>query len=116
MADIKDMTFVTTTSASALTAISTISSSTALNAVAVKAGTHGQVVSFIWSVADLIRDSFRRGHYQDVILPFTVLRRLDSVLSPTRQRVFETYSKLKGKLDNLEPQLCKASGYAFYNT
>lgn len=77
---------------------------------------HGEIVSFIWGVADLIRDSFKRGHYQDVILPFTVLRRIDSVLAPTRQKVYETYAKLKGKLDNLDPQLCKASGYAFYNT
>lgn len=76
---------------------------------------HGEIVSFIWGVADLIRDSFKRGHYQDVILPFTVLRRIDSVLAPTRQKVFETYSKLTGKLNNLDPQLCKASGYAFYN-
>src|SRR5215470_10973272 len=77
---------------------------------------HGEIVSFIWGVADLIRDSFKRGHYQDVILPFTVLRRIDLVLAPTRQKVFETNSKLKGKLDNLDPQLCKASGFAFYNT
>src|SRR5262249_53638091 len=77
---------------------------------------HSEIVSFIWGVADLIRDSFKRGHYQDVILPFTVLRRIDSVLAPTRQKVYETHAKLKGKLDNLDPQLCKASGYAFYNT
>ena len=77
---------------------------------------HGEIVSFIWSVADLIRDSFKRGHYQDVILPFTVLRRIDSVLAPNRQKVHETYNKLKGKLENLDPQLCKASGFAFYNT
>ena len=77
---------------------------------------HGEIVSFIWGVADLMRDSFKRGHYQDVILPFTVLRRIDSVLAPTRQHVHETYNKLKGKLDNLDPQLCKASGYSFYNT
>jgi type I restriction enzyme M protein len=77
---------------------------------------HGEIVSFIWNVADLIRDSFKRGHYQDVILPFTVLRRIDAVLAPTRQKVHETYTKLKGKLDNLDPQLCKASGFAFYNT
>src|SRR4051812_44064591 len=73
-------------------------------------------VDFIWGVADLIRDSFRRGHYQDVILPFTVLRRIDQVLAPTRQKVHETYNKLKGKLDNLDPQLRKAAGFAFYNT
>jgi type I restriction enzyme M protein len=77
---------------------------------------HGEIVSFIWGVADLIRDSFRRGRYQDVLLPFTVLRRIDSVLAPTKQKVLDTNTKLKGKLDNLDPQLCKASGFAFYNT
>lgn len=43
---------------------------------------HSQIVSFIWGVADLIRDTFKRGKYQDVILPLTVLRRLDCVLAP----------------------------------
>src|SRR5438477_1249846 len=73
-------------------------------------------VNFIWSVADLIRDTFKRSKYQDVILPLTVLRRIDCVLQPTKERVLETNAKLKGKLENLAPQLCKASGYAFYNT
>ncbi len=41
--------------------------------------------NFIWSIADLIRDAFRRSKYQDVILPFTVLRRIDCVLAPTKQ-------------------------------
>ncbi len=41
---------------------------------------HGEIVSFIWGVADLIRDTFKRGKYQDVILLLTVLRRLDCVL------------------------------------
>jgi type I restriction enzyme M protein len=77
---------------------------------------HGEIVSFIWGVADLIRDSFKRGHYQDVILPFTVLRRIDAVLAPTKQKVIDAYNKYKDKLDNLDPQLCKASGFAFYNT
>ncbi len=77
---------------------------------------HGEMISFIWNVADLIRDSFKRGHYQDVILPFTVLRRIDSVLAPTKQKVLDAYNKLKDKLANLDPQLCKASGFAFYNT
>ncbi len=77
---------------------------------------HSEIVNFIWSVADLIRDSFKRGKYQDVILPLTVLRRIDCVLAPTRQRVRETNAKYKNSLDNLDPQLRKASGYAFYNT
>jgi type I restriction enzyme M protein len=42
---------------------------------------HSDIVSFLWGVADLIRDTFKRGKYQDVILPLTVLRRLDCVLA-----------------------------------
>src|SRR5205809_1109766 len=78
--------------------------------------THSEIVSFIWGVADLIRDTFKRGKYQDVILPFTVLRRLDCVLAPTKKRVLEANAKFKGKLDNPDGQLRKASGFAFYNT
>lgn len=77
---------------------------------------HSEIVSFIWGVADLIRDTFKRGKYQDVILPLTVLRRIDSVLAPTKEKVLKAVSKFKGKLDNLEPQLRKAAGFAFYNT
>lgn len=71
--------------------------------------------AFLWSVADLLRDVFKRGKYQDVILPFTVLRRIDAVLEPTKTQVLATYAKHKGKLDNLDGVLCRASGYAFYN-
>ena len=67
-------------------------------------------------MADLLRDSFKRAKYPDVILPLTVLRRLDCVLEPTKAKVLETHAKLKGRLENLAPQLCKASGFAFYNT
>ena len=77
---------------------------------------HGEIVSFIWGVADLIRDTFKRGKYQDVILPLTVLRRLDCVLAPTKEAVLEVNAKFKGKLENLDPQLRKASGFAFWNT
>src|SRR2546427_5070176 len=78
---------------------------------------HGEIVSFIWGVADLIRDTFRRGHYQDVILPLTVLRRLDCVLAPTKEKVLRRQGELRDKkLENLAPQLRKASGFAFYNT
>jgi type I restriction enzyme M protein len=72
--------------------------------------------NFIWGTADLIRDTFKRGKYQDVILPFTVLRRIDSVLVPTKPKVLETYHQLKDRLDNLDPQLRRVAGYAFYNT
>ena len=78
--------------------------------------THSGIVSFFWGVADLIRATFKRGKYQDVILPFTVLRRLDCVLEPTKKKVLETNAKFKEKVDNLYPQLRRASGFAFWNT
>lgn len=78
---------------------------------------HGEIVSFCWAVADLIRDTFKRGKYQDVILPLVVLRRLDCVLAPTKQKVLTKQAELhQKKLENLDPQLRKASGFAFYNT
>jgi type I restriction enzyme M protein len=77
---------------------------------------HSQIVSFLWGVADLIRDTFKRSKYQDVILPLTVLRRLDSVLTPTKPKVLEVQARFSGKIDNLDPLLRKASGFAFYNT
>jgi type I restriction enzyme M protein len=78
---------------------------------------HTEIVSFLWSVADLIRDTFKRGKYQDVILPLTVLRRLDCVLAATKERVLKRHAELKGKgLEVLDPQLRRASGFAFYNT
>jgi len=78
---------------------------------------HSELANFIWGVANLIRDTFKRGKYQDVILPFTVLRRLDCVLARTKPRVLAKQAELRGKkLENLDPQLRKASGYAFYNT
>jgi type I restriction enzyme M protein len=78
---------------------------------------HSEIVSFLWGVADLIRDTFKRGKYQDVILPLTVLRRVDAVLAPTKEKVLEAQARLKEKkLENPDAQLRKASGYAFYNT
>jgi type I restriction enzyme M protein len=78
---------------------------------------HSEIVSFLWGVADLIRDTFKRGKYQDVILPLTVLRRLDCVLAPTKEKVLRRQAELRDKkLENLDRQLCKASGFAFYNT
>jgi type I restriction enzyme M protein len=77
---------------------------------------HSQIVSFIWGVADLIRDTFKRGKYQDVILPLTVLRRLDCVLAPTKRRVLEVQARYKGRIENLEGQLTRAAGFKFFNT
>lgn len=78
---------------------------------------HGEIVSFLWGVADLIRDTFKRGKYQDVILPLTVLRRLDCVLAPTREEVLQRQAELSGLgLEDQHLQLCRASRLAFYNT
>ena len=78
---------------------------------------HSEIVSFLWGVADLIRDSFKRGKYQDVILPLTVLRRLDCVLGPTKEVVLQRQARLRARgLEDLHRQLCLASGFAFYNT
>ena len=77
---------------------------------------HQESVSFIWNVANLIRDTFKRSEYADVILPFTVLRRVDCVIRPTQDAVRKQYLDLRGKIDNLDPLLRKTSGVAFYNT
>ena len=54
----------------------------------------GEKVSFIWSVADLLRGPYRPNQYKDVMLPMTVLRRLDCVLEPTKDKVLERQNKL----------------------
>jgi type I restriction enzyme M protein len=78
---------------------------------------HSEIVSFLWGVADLIRDTFKRGKYQDVILPLTVLRRLDCVIADTKDRVLKRQAELKGRgLEDMDAQLRRASGFAFYNT
>ena len=77
---------------------------------------HSQIVSFIWGVADLIRDTFKRGKYQDVILPLTVLRRLDCVLAPSKLKVMEVQARYQDRIENPKGLLQTASGFAFYNT
>ena len=78
---------------------------------------HSEITSFLWGVADLIRDSFKRGKYQDVILPLTVLRRLDCVLAPTKEAVLRRQAELTQRgLQTLHRQLCITSGFEFYNT
>ena len=61
--------------------------------------------AFIWSVADLLRGDYKQSEYGKVILPFTVLRRLDCVLEPTKTAVLERHRELSGRIDNLEPVL-----------
>ena len=76
------------------------------------------ITNFIWGIADdTLRDVFVRGKYRDVILPMTVLRRLDAVLEPTKSKVLEMKVALdKEKVTNQDAALRSASGQAFYNT
>ncbi len=77
---------------------------------------HQEKVNFIWSIAELLRDDFKRSKYQDVALPLTVLRRLDCVLEKTKPEVLKKYEQYKDRLSDLSGILTKASGYSFYNT
>ncbi|MDA8070629.1 MAG: class I SAM-dependent DNA methyltransferase [Actinomycetota bacterium] len=72
--------------------------------------------AFIWSVADLLRGDYKQSEYGKVILPLTVLRRLDCVLEPTKAAVLARAAKLRGQVDNVEPVLCAVAGQRFYNT
>lgn len=74
------------------------------------------VAKLIMSLSNLLRDYYKRSKRADVILPFTVLRRLDCVLEPTKQKVLDQYDKYKNKLEDLSGILKKTSGYNFYNT
>ncbi|GGK51758.1 type I restriction-modification system subunit M [Salinarimonas ramus] len=75
------------------------------------------ITSFIWGIADdVLRDVYRRGKYRDVILPMTVIRRLDAVLEPTKERVLAEKARLDSEgLVNQEAALTLAAGEAFYN-
>ncbi len=72
--------------------------------------------SFIWSVADLLRGDYRQSDYGKVILPFTVLRRLDCVLGPTKAKVLAEFDAKKKAGLNPDPFLRRVSGVGFYNT
>ncbi len=76
------------------------------------------ISSFIWGIADdVLRDVYVRGKYRDVILPMTVIRRLDAVLEPTKEAVLRKKEWLDGVgITNQEDALREASGEAFYNT
>ena len=79
---------------------------------------HQQIVNFIWDIANLLRDDFKRAKYPDVILPLTVLRRLDSALEKTKTDVLNKHEQYKGRLEDekMDGILKQASGYSFYNT
>lgn len=76
------------------------------------------IANFIWGIADdVLRDLYVRGKYRDVILPMTVIRRLDAVLEPTKKEVLEMKARLdKAGVVNQDAALRQAAGQAFYNT
>ena len=78
------------------------------------------LINFIYSVADqVLINTYEPSKYKDVILPMTVIRRLDAVLEPTKDKVLETHQKYKDKLNDLTALLTSkqnGSGQAFYNT
>ena len=78
---------------------------------------YNSIVSFIWGIADdCLRDVYVRGKYRDVILPMTVIRRLDAMLEGTKEAVLTMKKQLEAaKIDNQWPALCNAAGQAFCN-
>ncbi|MDD4570473.1 MAG: class I SAM-dependent DNA methyltransferase, partial [Tepidanaerobacteraceae bacterium] len=80
-------------------------------------GIYNQIVSFIWSIADdCLRDVYVRGKYRDVILPMTVIRRLDAVLEDTKEQVIQMKKTLdEAGILNQADALCNAAGQSFYN-
>ena len=78
---------------------------------------HNQIISFIWSIADdCLRDVYVRGKYRDVILPMTVIRRLDALLEDSKEAVLDMKKKLDAAgIDNQWPALCNVAGQAFCN-
>ncbi len=79
--------------------------------------THTELGEFIWRIADHLRGDYEKNDNEDVILPFTLLRRLDCVLEKTRDKVRETEAQVKGKVTDevLKKLLVGASGVPFYN-
>ena len=78
---------------------------------------HNSIVNFIWGIADdVLRDVYVRGKYRDVILPMTVIRRLDVLLEPSKEKVLGMKKQLdEAGIANQHAALCQAAGHAFYN-
>ena len=78
---------------------------------------HSEIAEFLWKIADLIKDDYEAKDYEDVILPFTLLRRLDCVLQPTRHLVHEDAGKYKAvPTVTRNALLTRSAGQNFYNT
>lgn len=81
--------------------------------------THNNLAAFIWSVADLLRGDFKQSQYGRIILPFTLLRRLECVLEPTKEAVLAQYEKvtvMNLPEEGREKLLLRAAGLSFFNT
>jgi type I restriction enzyme M protein len=76
---------------------------------------HQSLSAFIWSVADLLRGDYKQADYGKVILPFTVLRRLDCVLEPTKAAVLAEYAEKQKAGLNPEPFVLRKAGQSFAN-
>jgi type I restriction enzyme M protein len=76
---------------------------------------HTELANHAWSVADLLRGDYKQSDYGKVILPFTVLRRLECVLEPTRTQVAETLARFEGQSIDVDSFLRRATGQSFYN-
>ncbi len=78
----------------------------------------GEHIGFIWSIAELLRGDYKQSEYGKVVLPFTVLRRLDCVLVPTKDAVQAQLENLPENIDETmrETMLNMASGHSFHNT
>lgn len=75
-----------------------------------------ELANFIWSIADLLRGDYKQAEYGKVILPFTVLRRLDCVLEKSKGKVLEKYGSVKNLSEEaMETVLNKVAGYNFHN-
>src|SRR6266542_4520523 len=77
-----------------------------------------EIANFLWSVADLLRGAYKQADYGKVILPMTVLRRLDCVLEPTKAKVLAKAEAMKGgkvKEQNLGPDMNRITGVPFHN-
>ncbi len=72
--------------------------------------------ALIWNIAELLRGGWKQHEYQDVILPLTLLKRLDSVLTDTKPKILSTFNQYEGKITDMSMILKDITGAGFYNT
>jgi type I restriction enzyme M protein len=78
--------------------------------------THSQMANFIWSICNLLRGPYKRNEYRKVMLPLTILRRFDFILSPTKQAVLNEFNQIKDKSENIiNARLREITKVPFYN-